>query len=214
MSIWKDSYLKKIEEAYIDKENEYNDLLKYYENEIQNAKNKLKSINNSISAGIALQEREQENSIEYYKLEISNKDLEDIKKLISIKDNLFNPILLNKLIWSEYFQKQTNELCNRVFGVNKKCGIYKITNTVTSKCYIGQSVFIQDRIKTHIKCGLGINTPSMNKLYTAMLKYGVWNFRFELVEECEQKELNQKEKQWIEVYQSNNFGYNSTGGNK
>jgi hypothetical protein len=37
-----------------------------------------------------------------------------------------------------------------------------------NKTYIGQARDIGDRWKTHIKCGLGIDTPA-NKLYTAML---------------------------------------------
>ena len=47
-----------------------------------------------------------------------------------------------------------------------------------------------------------------------MLEDGLWNFTFELLEECSREELNEKEKFYIELYQSYNFGFNSTNGNK
>ena len=80
--------------------------------------------------------------------------------------------------------------------------------------YIGQSVNIQDRFKQHVKCGLGIDASATNKLYKAMQQDGVWNFSFELMEECSRTELNEKEKFWIQMYQSDIYGYNSTSGNK
>lgn len=41
------------------------------------------------------------------------------------------------LIWQTYYQKQMTSLCNNVLGVNPICGIYKITNQLNNKCYIG-----------------------------------------------------------------------------
>jgi group I intron endonuclease len=118
------------------------------------------------------------------------------------------------LIWSTYFQKQTTALCNNVLGINKVSGIYKITNLKSGLCYIGQSTDIAERWKTHIKCGLGIDTPVQNKLYKAMQIDGIVNFTFELLEKCDKQLLNEKEKFYIDLYQSYNYGYNSTQGNK
>ena len=106
------------------------------------------------------------------------------------------------------------ELCDRVLGKKVVCGIYKITNLNTEQCYIGQSVNIADRWKQHCKCGLGIEASATNALYNSMQKDGVWNFTFELLEQCPKELLNEKEKFWIQMYQSNNFGYNATKGNK
>lgn len=73
-------------------------------------------------------------------------------------------------------------MCNRVLGTsNVVCGIYKITNLATEQMYIGQSVNISERFKSHIKCGLGIDAPATNKLYNNMQRYGVWNFTFEVL---------------------------------
>ena len=47
-----------------------------------------------------------------------------------------------------------------------------------------------------------------------MQKDGLENFTFELLEECKLIDLNDKEKFYIELYQSKEYGYNSTGGNK
>ena len=44
------------------------------------------------------------------------------------------------LIWTNYYSKRANDLCNRVLGTNKIIGIYKITNLKTKEVYIGQSV--------------------------------------------------------------------------
>ena len=85
-------------------------------------------------------------------------------------------------------------------GTNTKCGIYKITNLVSNQAYIGQSVDIASRFKQHIKCGLGIDAPASNKLYKSMIEDGVWNFSFELLEECPKDKLNERESFWIDLY--------------
>lgn len=92
-------------------------------------------------------------------------------------------------------------------------GIYKITNMVNGKCYIGQSVDIQKRWRGHRKT---MNYPGdhsyNNPLYRAMRKYGIENFSFEVLEECQVSELNNKEKYYIALYNSFFEGYNLTLG--
>ena len=91
-------------------------------------------------------------------------------------------------------------------------GIYKITNQLNGKCYIGQSIDIKTRWIQHLYCGK-TNFPQ-GKLYPAMFQDGIENFQFEILEECNlsQKELNNKERYWIQYYDSFNGGYNSTPG--
>ena len=134
--------------------------------------------------------------------------------LENLKESFHKPIVLSKLIWTQYFQKQMTQLCDRVFGKKIICGIYKITNLITEQCYIGQSVNVQQRMKQHCKCGLGIEASSTNKLYNSMQKDGVWNFSFELLEECPRELLNQKEAFWIDTYSSNIYGLNTMKGIK
>lgn len=61
---------------------------------------------------------------------------------------------------------------------------------------------------------MGIDTPANNKLYKAMQEYGLNKFSFELIEKCDRDLLNEKEKYYIELYDSCNYGYNSTIGVK
>ena len=109
--------------------------------QIQTEIDKLKA---SLSAGVEarLREQEKKDKINFYKLSISEADLADVKMLQNLKSSFHKPVVLSKLIWTQYFQKQMAELCDRVLGKKTTCGIYKITNLLTEQCYIGQSVSI------------------------------------------------------------------------
>lgn len=179
-----------------------------------NALMELEKIKASLSAGVAarLREQKKQDEISFYKLSVSSTDLNDIQVLNNLKPSLRKPVILSKYIWTQYFQKQMNELCERILGKKTACGIYKITDLTTEQCYIGQSLDIATRWKSHCKCGLGIDAPATNALYNAMQEKGVWQFTFQLLEECSKEQLNEKEKFWIEMYQSKVFGYNTTKG--
>ena len=179
--------------------------------QIQNELNKLKA---SLSAGVEarLREQQKKDKINFYKLSINDADLADVKMLENLKASFHKPVVLSKLIWTQYFQKQMTELCDRVLGKKTVCGIYKITNLLTEQCYIGQSVNISDRWKQHCKCGLGIEASATNVLYNSMQKNGVWNFSFELLQECPRNLLNEKEAFWIDTYSSNIYGLNTMKG--
>lgn len=96
-------------------------------------------------------------------------------------------------------------------------GIYKITNKVNGKVYIGQSVNIANRWKQHRKTPYNPNDKSYDlPLYRAIRKYSLDNFSFEVIEECTIEELDSKEIYWIKYYNSTNTekGYNlKEGGN-
>lgn len=91
-------------------------------------------------------------------------------------------------------------------------GIYKITNTLNNKCYIGQSIDIETRWIQHIYEGK--HNTQKGRLYPIMFQDGIENFTFEIIEECplNQEVLNQKERYWIKFYNSFEDGYNSTIG--
>ena len=179
--------------------------------QIQAEIDKLKA---SLSAGVEarLREQEKKDKINFYKLSISDADLADVKMLENLKSSFHKPVVLSKLIRTQYFQKQMTELCDRVLGKKTICGIYKITNLLTEQCYIGQSVNISDRWKQHCKCGLGIEASATNALYNSMQRDGVWNFSFELLEECPRELLNEKEAFWIDSFSSNIYGLNTMKG--
>ena len=183
--------------------------------DIAAAQEELDTLRASLRAGAeaSARARAKREKKEFYKLHVDSADLDDIMLLENLKYKFSNPVILSKLIWSQYFLTEANALGRRVAGEGKVCGIYKITNVNTEECYIGQSVDIAERWKSHIKCGLGIEASSTNKLYNAMQRIGVWNFTFEVIEECPKDQLDEKEKQWIDFYNSKELGYNKTKGN-
>ena len=85
--------------------------------------------------------------------------------------------------------------------------IYKITNTINGKVYIGQTKqtieqrFIQH--KSHARTG-----QSHHKLARALRKYGDENFTIELVEICDYEILDKRERYWIKFFNSIENGYN------
>lgn len=86
--------------------------------------------------------------------------------------------------------------------------IYKITNCINQKVYIGQTSFsVEKRWKEHIK---DINKHLDRPLYRALSKYGIENFSIEIIEETNNP--NEREIYWIEYYQSFSKGYNATTG--
>lgn len=95
------------------------------------------------------------------------------------------------------------------------CGIYKITNQVNGKCYIGQSINIEKRWKQHRQQAFSVNSICYDSyFYRSIRKYGLENFIFEILEECLKEQLNEKEIFYIAKYHSDNptFGYNLTPG--
>lgn len=181
--------------------------------QVQSNLNQLKSVYQAATAA-RLRQQEEEDKIAFYRIKISEKQINDITHLQEWKNELNDPSIVSKIIWSAFIMKPTSDLCNRVLGSTTICGIYKITNKQTGDIYIGQSVNIADRWKQHIKCGLGIDASATNKLYNNMQKYGVWNFTFEILQKCTRDKLNEKERFWIQMYQSNKVGLNVTKGNK
>lgn len=88
-------------------------------------------------------------------------------------------------------------------------GIYKITNLIDNKVYIGQSKNLKSRLGGHKSC-LKHNHHSNIYLQRAYNKYGAENFKFEIIEECEEDKLTEREQYWIDFYggMNSNSNYN------
>lgn len=208
-------YSDNLEQAYQEAEDRYDKAIAKLTLEFEAVNTELDKIKATRLAAIQANVREQEikEKLDFYCLTPKTADINDIKTLERIKPQLNNPRILSMLIWSTYFQKDMTALCNKILGLKTITGIYKITNQENDKCYIGQSVDVAKRWKDHAKCGLGIDAPQGNKLYKEMQEIGIWNFSWELLEECPREQLNEKEKFYIELYQSKDYGYNTTKGN-
>lgn len=148
---------------------------------------------------------------DFYMLKISEEDLNEVEKIREITPYLKNPEVLNKVLWSSYYQKPYQDLVARLFNTTKPSGIYKITCLPDSKIYIGQSVNVPNRFSEHIKRGLGAEPATKNRLYSAMKKWGVENFTFELMEEVPRDKLNERERYWIDYFQSSEYDVGLNG---
>lgn len=93
-------------------------------------------------------------------------------------------------------------------------GIYKIENTINGKCYIGQSENITRRWRAHRSAAFNPNAHNYDiTLYRAIRKYGIDNFTFTVLVECELSELNELESKFIQEYNSiAPNGYNLSAG--
>ncbi|MBQ8625423.1 MAG: GIY-YIG nuclease family protein [Agathobacter sp.] len=92
-------------------------------------------------------------------------------------------------------------------------GIYKITNITNGKAYIGQSINIEKRWRSEQNAAFEPNSAAYEyPLQRAFRKYGLNNFTFEIIEECQQSELNNKEMYWIQHHNTFFNGYNQTLG--
>jgi group I intron endonuclease len=95
--------------------------------------------------------------------------------------------------------------------MNKITGIYKITNKINNKSYIGQSKDIEARWSEHKRTAFNDNRDEYEfPLYRAFRKYGIENFTFVILEETES--LEEREKYYINFYNSKENGYNQTSG--
>ena len=211
---------KQYEQAKQIAENDYLETLKdcanSFTSQINDKKNELKKVqdeltdlvqklNSAVEANKRAEEIKQKQ--DFYRLQLTAIDLDEIKRLREVEPYLREKEPLNKVIWKVYYEKPYTDLIGRVVGTGIHTGIYKITNIENQMCYVGQAVNIADRWKQHIKRGIGAEAPTRNKLYPAMLEVGVENFTFEIVEECDKSKLNEREDYWQEFFHAKDFGY-------
>lgn len=202
---YQQEYLKAIKEST----KEYTNLIIQKQEELNKISQELVEAKAKQNAIVEANKRAEEvkQKEQFYKLNLSEIDIEEIKKLRSIIPYLRSAEPINKVIWKVYYEKSYTDLIGRVIGQGIRTGIYKITNIESQKCYIGQAVNIADRWKQHIKRGVGAEAPTRNKLYPAMYELGPEQFTFEILEECDKSLLDSREDYWQEFYQAKEFGY-------
>lgn len=90
--------------------------------------------------------------------------------------------------------------------------IYKIINTINGKVYIGQTTrTVESRMKQHFVESKRDRSKKYS-LYRAFNKYGIDSFIVETLCECDVSELNNKEIEYISLFNSYKKGYNGTLG--
>ena len=174
----------------------------------------LESLQKTRAAVIEAARKEQlmKENQDFYCLKLPKENQRDVQILENVREQISKPRAISMVIWTTYYSPIAKKKLPQWLGNNEVCGIYKITNIQTGECYIGQAKDIRKRLIDHMKHMLQIDVPAGNKLYAAAREYGIESFTFELLEECPNDKLNEKEKYYISLYQSNTIGYNSTKG--
>lgn len=96
-------------------------------------------------------------------------------------------------------------------GVNNNSGIYKITNLVNGKVYVGKTVNFRKRYNVYKSAFNKQDVRKINEYFlNSMNKHGIDNFLFGIIEECPIYALSERELYWIEKLSSTKrkFGYN------
>ena len=176
-------------------------------NEIKDYQEKRNIINQEILRQRAIDEQQ-----DFYRICLSPTDIDDIQVLNSIRRNLHKHDGLDKLIYDFYISKPVQEMIKRVLEGRAPSGIYKITRLKTGEIYIGKSTDIKARWQQHAKSAFNCGTIAHSILHTTMEKDGIENFTFELLEELPKDKLTEREKYWINFYDSKKYGLNEREG--
>ncbi len=210
------NYSKAEEEYRAEYEETLKDYIQKFQNEIIVKTEELKNVNllledlrRKTTAAVEAYKREQEKKEkqDFYRIKLSEADAVEIEKLREVAKILRDSEPLNKVIWKVYYENPFSDLCGRVVGKKMRTGIYKITNIKNNMCYVGQAKDIASRWNQHCKRGVGADTPTKNKIYPAMLEYGIENFTFEIIEDCELEKLGEREKFWQDYFKAKEYGY-------
>lgn len=195
-------------------ETDYADKINNIQEEEKKLRNELQSLKETRAAAIAAAQQEKiiKENKDFYCLILSADEQGDVEILKGIVRKISKPRSILMAIWQAYYQPVAKKKFPQILGKTDVCGVYKITNQQTGECYIGQSTDVRKRWYEHCRSGLGVDTPQNNKLYKAMLEYGLDCFSFELLLECKSEELNEKEKYFIELYNADITGYNGNKG--
>ena len=170
---------------------------------LEDYKSKRDLINQAI-----VHEKEIREQQDFYRIVLSESDKEDIQILNTIEMRLHSREALYKLIYDVFYKKPLDDMLNRVLEGKEFCGIYRITNLKTNESYIGKSTNIKNRFKQHIRTAIGLDGVARTKIHGAMKEYGIDNFSFEVLEKCAKENYSEREKYWINFYETNVYGYN------
>ena len=175
--------------------------------EVEDYRAKRDAINQQILRQRALDEQQ-----DFYRVNLDDQAIEDIQLLRSIRATLHKRENLDKLIYDVYISKPVQEMEKRVLQGKAPSGIYKITRLRTGEIYIGKSTDVKSRWQQHAKTAFGCGTIAHSILHTTMEKDGIQNFTFELLEEVPKDKLSERERYWINFYDSKNYGLNEREG--
>ena len=203
-----------INKEVVQLENNYNTHKENLDRDISTLREELSDLKARREAYIealkAEEKRQQDRA--FYTINLTEENKEDIRILRSIEDKLHNSEALNRLIYDVFIKKPLGDLLLRIIGENTYGGIYKITNLDTQRAYIGRSTDIKKRLTEHVKGAFNISTIADQEIHRVMGREGIDKFSFEVLEKVEKDKLNEREKYWIDFYQTQSYGYNQNKG--
>ena len=165
------------------------------------------AINEAILRQRALEEQQ-----DFYRVCLGPEAANDVEILKEARRNLKKPEIIDKIIYDNYIAKPVLEMIKRVLQNTTCSGIYKITCIKTGEIYIGKSVDVKSRIQQHCKSAFNCGTIAHSLLHTKMKQYGIENFTFELVEQVPKEQLSERERFFINFYQTKQTGLNERNG--
>ena len=165
------------------------------------------AINEAILRQRALEEQQ-----DFYRVCLDPEAANDVEILKEARRNLKKPEIIDKIIYDNYIAKPVLEMIKRVLQNTTCSGIYKITCIKTGEIYIGKSVDIKSRWQQHCKSAFNCGTIAHSLLHTKMKQYGIENFTFELLEQVPKEQLSEREKFFINFYQTKETGLNERNG--
>lgn len=187
-------------QAELDKK--YRELSDLYA-EVNEYRDKRRAINEEIMRSRAINEQQ-----DFYRVQLDNDSKNDMELINSIRPRLKKFATLNKLIYDNYISKPAKEMVKRVLSGKDPSGIYKVTNIDTNEVYIGKSTSVGTRWINHIKSAEGLDGVADSQFQRALRDYGVENFTWELLEEVPKEKLTEREKYYIQFFDTTHYGYN------
>lgn len=165
------------------------------------------AINEAILRQRALEEQQ-----DFYRVCLGPEAANDVEILNAARRNLKKPEIIDKIIYDNYIGKPVLEMIKRVLQNTTCSGIYKITCIKTGEIYIGKSTDVKSRWQQHCKSAFNCGTIAHSLLHTKMKQYGIENFTFELIEQVPKEQLSEREKFYINFYQTKETGLNERNG--
>lgn len=170
-------------------------VLKEGQKEFSDFQAKRKAVHEAI-----LHAREIEEKENFYRVCLSEDDIEDISELKKLVPRLRHREALPKLMWDTMVSRATKEMIKRVTGGRAVGGIYKITYIPTGESYIGKTTDFGTRWQSHIQTALGMEKVARSTLHAHMASHGIQNYTFEILEEVARDKQTEREKFYIELY--------------
>lgn len=170
-------------------------VLKEGQKEFSDFQAKRKAVHEAI-----LHAREIEEKENFYRVCLSEDDIEDISELKKLVPRLRHREALPKLMWDTMVSRATKEMIKRVTGGRTAGGIYKITYIPTGEAYIGKTTDFGTRWQSHVQTALGMEKVARSTLHVHMASHGIQNYTFEILEEVAREKQTEREKFYIELY--------------